>query len=114
VGRAYGLAGDHRQWALVPQQELARQIAEAMPRAMAPKVSALDVAADPFAAGGGAASPPMSGGRAMDAAFGAVREADLVPDGLPGKKPGWLVPVLVGLVALVVGGAVTLVVMMTR
>ncbi len=115
VGRAYGLAGEHRQWAVVPQQELARQIAEAMPRAMAPKVSALDVAADPFAAGGGgAASPPMSGGRAMDAAFGAVREANLVPDGLPGKKPGWLVPVVVGLVALVVGGAVTLVVMMTR
>src|SRR5580692_2828832 len=29
VGRAYGLAGDHKQWAVTAQQELARQIAEA-------------------------------------------------------------------------------------
>jgi serine/threonine-protein kinase len=116
VGRAYGLAGDHRQWALVPQAELARQIAEAMPRVMAPKVSALDFAADPFASPGGAAAlagqAPMSGSGGMDAAFGAVREADMAPAGLPGKKPAWFLPVLVGLIALVVGGAVT--VMMIR
>jgi hypothetical protein len=48
----------------------------------------------------------------MDAAFGAVREADMAPAGLPGKKPAWFLPVLVGLIALVVGGAVT--VMMIR
>jgi serine/threonine protein kinase len=115
VGRAYGLVGEHRQWAVVPQQELARQIAEAMPRVMAPKVAALGVAADPFAApAGGAAAGPMSGNRSMDEAFGAVREADLGSYGVPGKKPGWVLPVVVGLAALVVGGAITLVVMMTR
>ncbi|MGH7436673.1 MAG: serine/threonine protein kinase, partial [Polyangiaceae bacterium] len=113
VGQAYGLTGDHRLWATVPQQELARQLAEALPRVMAPPVAA----ADPFAMPG--AAGPMSGNRAMDAAFGAVREADVVDglDGLPGvaglpaRKPGWVLPVVVGLLALVVGGAVTLVMM---
>jgi serine/threonine-protein kinase len=108
VGHAYGLAGDHRLWAKVPQQELARQLAEALPRVMAPPVAA----ADPFAMpSGDAGAGPMSGNRAMDAAFGAVREADIAPAGLPGKKPGWVLPVVVGLLALVVGGAVTLVMM---
>src|SRR5581483_5623591 len=108
VGHAYGLAGAHRLWATLPQQEIARQIAEALPRVMAPPAPA----ADPFAMPG--ADGPMSGNRAMDAAFGAVRDADMAdlpPAGLPGKKPGWVLPVVVGLLALVVGGAVTLVMM---
>ncbi len=126
VGRAYGLAGDHLQWAKTPQSELARQIAEAAPRVMVPKVAALDVAADPFSA-----PPPGGGGRplitqpipaqqqmqyqarqGMDQAFQATREADLQVAGIPSGKPGWLLPVVVGLLALVVGGAVTLAVMM--
>jgi hypothetical protein len=37
---------------------------------------------------------------------------DLAAAGVPAAKPGWLLPVVVGLLALVVGGAVTLVVMM--
>ncbi len=117
VGQAYGLAGDHRQWAVIPQHEIARQIAEALPRVMQPAaggVAALDVAADPFAAPAAGAAGPMSGRGGMDAAFGAVREAELEPSGVPGKKPGWVLPVVVGLVALVVGGAVTLVAMMMR
>jgi serine/threonine protein kinase len=116
VGHAYGLTGEHRLWAGIPQQELARQIAEALPRVMAPAAPALDVAADPFAAppGHGSVVAPLSGNRAMDAAFGAVREADLTPMGIPGQKPGWVLPVVVGLVALLVGGAVTLVAMMMR
>jgi serine/threonine-protein kinase len=116
VGRAYGLAGDHRQWAVTPQQELARQIAEALPRVMAAKIAPLGIAADPFAAPPGQAyEQPRYGAQArqgMDAAFGAIRDADLVAYGVPGAKPGWLLPVIVGLLALVVGGAVTLVVMM--
>jgi len=115
IGRAYGLAGDHRQWAVTPQQELARQIAEAAPRVMAPRVAALGVAADPFATGGQVSGSPPARAQAregLDAAFGAVREADLETYGLPAGKPGWLLPVIVGLLALVVGGAVTLAVMM--
>jgi serine/threonine protein kinase len=117
VGRAYGLEGDHLLWATTPQPELSRQIAEAMPRAMAPKVAPLAVAADPFAA-----PPPGAGGmpgmtydagrQGMDQAFQAAREVDLAPVGVPMGKPGWVLPVVVGLVALVVGGAITLVVMM--
>jgi len=112
VGAAYGLAGDHRQWALAPQQDLAAQIAEAMPRLLATKVAPLHVAADPFAMPGapGAASPDQG----MGQAFAAVREAELAPQGVPAGKPGWLLPLIVGVVALVLGGAVTLVVMMGR
>jgi hypothetical protein len=50
----------------------------------------------------------------MDQAFAATREADLQPQGVPGQKPPWLLPVIVGLIALVVGGTVTLLVMMSR
>jgi len=114
VGAAYGLSGDHRQWAVVPQQELGAQIAEALPRLLAAKVAPLGEAADPFApanvAFGGA--PPSDQGMAQ--AFAAVREADLAPQGVPMGKPGWLLPLIVGVLALLVGGAVTLVVMMGR
>jgi serine/threonine protein kinase len=109
VGAAYGLSGDHRQWAIVPQQDLAAQIAEAMPRLLAAKVVPLGEAADPFAAGG---APQSDQGMAQ--AFAAVREADLAPQGVPMGKPGWLLPLVVGVLALLVGGAVTLVVMMGR
>jgi hypothetical protein len=48
----------------------------------------------------------------MDQAFQAVREVDMGDAaGMPASKP-WLLPVVVGLVALLVGGAITLVVMM--
>ena len=140
VGRAYGLAGDHTRWASTPQQELARQIAEALPRIMAAQVAPLDVAADPFAAvaqpaagasgaasppnaWGSAASPPQAWASAASPTAGAagypqpgVTASDLllVPHGVPTRKPGWLLPVVVGLLALVVGGAVTLVVMSGR
>lgn len=114
VGSAYGLTGDHRQWALVPQQDLAAQIAEAMPRLLAAKVAPLGEAADPFALPPGGAAQLEQG---MAQAFAAVREADLaanVPAGVPAGKPGWLLPLIVGVLALLVGGAVTLVVMMGR
>ena len=48
----------------------------------------------------------------MDEAFQAVGDDDGLPAGVPMGKPGWLLPVAVGLLALVVGGAVTLVLMM--
>jgi serine/threonine-protein kinase len=121
VGHAYGLTGDHLQWATTPQAELGRQIAEALPRVMAAPVAALGVAADPFAAPAAGGAPQQQGGWApqgqapqqgMDQAFQAVREDQYAPTGVPTGKPGWLLPVLVGLVALVVGGAITLVVMM--
>ncbi|MGO9835403.1 MAG: protein kinase domain-containing protein [Polyangiaceae bacterium] len=115
VGRAYGLAGEHRQWAVTSQQDLAREMAEALPRVMAAKVAPLGVAGDPFAAPQGQAfgsAPGPQAQQGMDAAFGAIREADFSTYGVPSGKPGWLLPVIVGFLALVVGGAITLVVMM--
>jgi len=114
IGRAYGLEGEHRQWATTPQQELARQIADAMPRVMAPRAAPIAVAADPFASPGPQAygQAPAGARQGMDDAFGAVREGEMGTYGLPSAKPGWLLPVVVGLLALVLGGAVTLVVMM--
>jgi eukaryotic-like serine/threonine-protein kinase len=115
VGAAYGLTGDHKQWALVPQQELAARIEEAMPRLLAAKVAPLGEAADPFAAAGPwQGGPAMQPEQGMAQAFAAVREADLAPQGVPTGKPGWLLPLIVGVLALLVGGAVTLVVMMGR
>jgi serine/threonine protein kinase len=116
VGRAYGLDGDHLAWAVTPQAELAQRIAENMARVMTKP--ALEVAGDPFAAQPVPITLPMSQQpgqelrRGMDQAFEEAREGDLAAAGLPSGKPGWLLPVVVGLLALVVGGAVTLVVMM--
>jgi hypothetical protein len=83
---------------------------------MAAQIAAVDVAADPFASAG--RSAPIASGSALrggrlgnDEAFDAVRNVDLLPAGVPSAKPGWLLPVIVGVLALVVGGAVTLVVM---
>jgi serine/threonine-protein kinase len=121
VGHAYGLTGDHRQWAVTPQQDLARQIAEALPRTMAPKIAPLAVAADPFAAPAQvgptmpmAVVPPAAARQAMDQAFATAREDEFargVP-GVPSGKPAWVLPLAVGVLALVVGGAVTLAVML--
>jgi serine/threonine-protein kinase len=117
VGRAYGLEGDHRQWATTSQPELERQLA-------APRARAVEVAADPFAApasaqGGGVdpfAAPQIAGAgavaapRAMEAAFQASREAEFEAEaGLPSSsRPPWLIPVAVGLVALILGGGIAL------
>jgi hypothetical protein len=117
VGHAYGLDGDHRLWATTPQQELARQIAQSLSRIMAPKVTALDVAGDPFAAPPVPSTLPMRQPgadvrQAFDQPFPGGGDVGLELAGIPAAKPGWLLPVVVGLLALVVGGAVTLVVMM--
>ena len=54
----------------------------------------------------------MQGQQGMDLAFQATREGELQVAGVPAGKPTWLLPVVVGLLALVVGGVVTLAVMM--
>src|SRR5450432_615955 len=114
VGAAYGLTGDHRQWALVPQQELAAQIAEAMPRVMAARIAPLAVAGDPF--GANVVGDPFAANANQPwpaSAYDAARapDSDVMAHGVPGGKPGWLLPLIVGVLALLVGGAVTLFVM---
>jgi eukaryotic-like serine/threonine-protein kinase len=117
LGHAYGLTGDHKQWAATPLQQLGTQIGAAMPGLLAPKV-AVGVSSDPFAPepsiGGAIVSELPSLGRGIDQAFAATREADLLAAGVPGGKPPWVLPVVVGLLALVVGGTVTLLIMMSK
>ncbi len=125
-GRAYGLEGDHFAWATTPLVDLAARIAEARPRMMAPKPAALEEAADPFAAppagqagaqpgGGGAyAAQPRAAAMAMDNAFAAVRTDAYENDGgyMPRGRPAWMLPVIIGIAALFVGGGLTLALMM--
>jgi serine/threonine-protein kinase len=129
-GAAYGLAGDHRQWAKTPAAVLAQQVAEAKERVMsAPRApAAVEVAADPFA------SPPQQQqgwpqqqqqpyGQRMDQAFAQVSaQQSPVGDfhgayamapamgaaGVPAKT-NWVVPVILGaLVLMLVGGGVVI------
>jgi serine/threonine protein kinase len=112
IGRAYGLGGDHKQWAVTPQAALAQQIASA-PRPRAGEVAADPFAAsDPFAAPAGGPAPTAAAPRGMDAAFQASREAEYAESagaGLPAARPPWLIPVIVGVAALVVGGGIAIV-----
>jgi eukaryotic-like serine/threonine-protein kinase len=123
VGHAYGLKGDHAQWATTPQSELGRLCAEARPALMAPRAVPIAAEADPFAAppGGAAKStetPPtmVSGasGSKMDSAFAAMKEAEFVPVGVPTGRAPWVIPLIVGLAALLVGGGLALVFVLAR
>ncbi len=113
VGRAYGLEGDHLQWAKMPAVELAAKLEEAKPRAMAPRVQ-LQAAADPFAsppAGGGGMAPPAH--QAMDQAFAHARQAEYQqysqPPGVP-QRPQWLIPAIIGAAVVFLLGGILLVV----
>jgi len=119
VGRAYGLEGDHKAWATTPIGELAARCAEARPRVMQPKpVPAAPIAAeaDPFAsppAGPSARSADAQQG--LDQAFEASRraqyESSSPPMGVPRGRP-WVLPVLVCVAALLLGGGLALVFVM--
>ncbi len=114
IGAAYGLVGDHRQWAKTPQTVLAQQVEEAKARVMVAKAP-VEVAADPFAA-----PPPMQGmqyqppqqqyAQGMDQAFAHVnvnaQQYGMAPAGLPPSKPMWIIPVIVAAFVLVVGGGI--------
>ena len=135
VGRAYGLAGDHKGWARVPAADLAREIAEAAARAPVP-AQRLEAAADPFASPDPFAAKPTSATAPMNApirvdpiartALGAApyaagsqpsfasqgQRGDDTSDaiaGMPAGRPPWLIAVVVGVAALVVGGGIAFV-----
>jgi hypothetical protein len=126
VGEAYGLHGDHRTWATTPQAELAKLISEAVWRQPSARVpAAIESAADPFAAPAskGGTSPmaqplgaPASQAyaphsqvqpAAPHAGYGSS-DPTMIP-GLESQRPQWLIPVAVGIVALVLGGGIAIV-----
>jgi serine/threonine-protein kinase len=114
VGHTYGLAGNHLSWAGLSQDDLERQIREARPRVMIARLAPLDVAVDPFAAAPTPAAAWAGASPALPSPPASPLDVALVPEGVPSGKPGWLLPIVVGLLALVVGGAVTLAVMAGR
>ncbi len=131
VGRAYGLDGDHRVWAKTSQGDLGRMIADARGKAPPPRV--VEAAADPFAApdpfakpstGTAPLAPPM--GQMQPASQPRIPIAQNPPPvyqqqahaggyddvaGLPQGRPPWLIAVVVGVAALVVGGGIAIVAM---
>ncbi|WP_146652127.1 serine/threonine protein kinase [Labilithrix luteola] len=125
VGHAYGLEGDHHAWARLSNADLAKQVAEGRLRAPAPR--RIEAAADPFAAPDPFAAKPIATASPMMAGPAAPIPAPHMPGpavsgpivaspqptayadvamGVPQGRPGWLVPVIVGIAALVVGGAI--------
>jgi eukaryotic-like serine/threonine-protein kinase len=137
VGRAYGLGGDHKEWAYVPKSSLKERIERELPRLLAsgraaPRVllpigdpfapqrgtdaSAVMQMSDPFAPV--ALADPFASARAADgcASVGgslladqtSSSTADSPPDGhstfgIPRSPPKWIVPMLIGTVALALG-----------
>ncbi len=101
MGRAYGLEGDWRSWATIPQADLAVQIATGLPRALKEH-------------GAPSAVPKLDLG-SMDAAFAKAPEPAADPGfsediimGVPTAPPRWIIPALAGLVLLGVGIALAL------
>ena len=116
IGHAYGLSGDHKQWATTPQAVLAQQVQEAKSRVMAPPPP-MNAMADPFA------SPPQQQqqqqqwqtqpapqqySQGMDQAFANVnaQQYNLAAAGVPSSKPVWIIPLIVAAFVLVVGGGI--------
>ncbi len=104
-GRAYGLSGDHLSWAYTPEAVLRQMIQTELPRMMAAKPRApavgIGAMADPFAGPGPAGAP------AAQQVYPAPVPTT-VPDeefvmGVPKGPPKWLVPAIIGTLAVIVG-----------
>lgn len=118
IGGAYGLAGTHRDWATRTQDDLEKEISARMPELMAAQVAGpTDGVADDFfgdsdslglmdeamargAPGGPVVNLPASP-MAGPAGYPMQGSYDDVPLGVP--KNTWLVPAIVGVVALLLG-----------
>jgi eukaryotic-like serine/threonine-protein kinase len=97
LGKAFGLLGDHRAWANMPQPDLKAKVDEALSRVMKPA----EVVADPFAAPSGGApaatatpfsATSPSARSSIDQAFAAAREVEHAPLTVPTSRPAWIVP----------------------
>jgi serine/threonine-protein kinase len=107
-GRAYGLSGDHLSWAYTPEAVLRQTIQAELPRMLAAKPAGAGLGAmgDPFAPGAGpVGAPPGYAAPGYAAPSGVV---PTLPDddfvmGVPKSAPKWLVPAIVGAVAVIVG-----------
>jgi serine/threonine-protein kinase len=99
LGHAYGLQGNHLAWAYTPQDILGKMIQAELPRMlMAKPAAAIGSMADPFAA------PPPMGGRAVHGVVPTIPDGgDDFAMGVPQGAPKWLVPAIIGALAVVAG-----------
>lgn len=107
LGGAFSLPGDHRQWALTTQTELEHALREARSRPALPSPAVVDVERDPFLERTPRAQeipPPPP----IDAVL------DDVPQGVPSRTPAWVLPTVVGIAALLIGAAATVLLYVAR
>ncbi|WP_437820601.1 serine/threonine-protein kinase [Sorangium sp. So ce1078] len=90
VGQAYGLAGSHRDWAHMPQKELAARIRAAMPAVLARHQHG---SVNAGAAPAGAERPPIAAVAAPSPGATDAFAEDIVM-GVPQRLPRWVVPAL--------------------
>jgi serine/threonine protein kinase len=119
VGAAYGLKGNHRDWAYTPDRELADKIASAMPALLAAAPAVAAVEADPFAepdpfkpsrAAPTPLAPPVPSAQRPPVPGAALSQSDLEPAGLP-KGPPYLI-ILAGLGLVLFAALATVLVML--
>ncbi|WP_437664012.1 serine/threonine-protein kinase [Sorangium sp. So ce1182] len=97
VGHAYGLAGSHRDWAYMPQEELAARIRTALPAVLARHQKAVEGASVGHA---GADSRAVAAALAVPSAGAADAFAEDMVMGVPQRLPRWVVPAVVGAAVL--------------
>ncbi|WP_437747254.1 serine/threonine-protein kinase [Sorangium sp. So ce302] len=97
VGQAYGLAGSHRDWAYLPQKELAARIRAALPSVLArqPHASASVGAVPAGASGGSIAAAVIAPSPDASEAF-----AEDIVMGVPQRLPRWVIPAVAGVAVL--------------
>jgi serine/threonine-protein kinase len=112
VGTAYGLAGDHSEWAVLPEQEIAAKIAASAPRIAASGQGVGPAARQGYPSGGGAGglgvmadpfagAPAQWGSGAAEAQVQPRPTDSLMP--ISASRSGWMVMVVIAVVALAVG-----------
>ncbi len=98
-GHAYGLSGDHLSWAYTPEGVLRQTIQTELPRMLAAKPAPpMSAMSDPFAA----PPPGAQQGYVPPQETAPTLDDDFVM-GVPKAPPKWLVPALIGAVAVIVG-----------
>ncbi len=109
VGQAYGLVGDHKAWAQTPEAELADHIETRLPDLMQARVEEKprDAVDDFFGETESLGSVPPPSADPMAAAMQSARGGtdEEAPVVVPGRAPGWVLPVAIG-------GAVVLVLLL--
>lgn len=122
LGHAFGLEGRHDEWAAGAEDELEQRISAKLPELMQAgparrdaadsffgEMDALEVA-DPFRGPDALAAQAPTAAPVVRNGGPSAPQLHDIPSGVP-RSAGWLLPVIVGAVALVVGVLVVLVVM---